>query len=52
MKACNESQALPWPPTADDLPVKLSDQLPKELVKFINLVLAGTPVVEKKCEKT
>ena len=52
MKAFKESPALPWPPTADDLDVKPSDQLPEELVKFLNLVLGGTSEVEKKCEKT
>ena len=52
MKAFKESPAFAWPLTADDLDVKLSDQLPEQQVKFLNLVLAGTPEVEKKCEKT
>ena len=52
MKAFKESPALPWPPMADDLDVKPSGQLFDELVRFLNLMLAITLEVEKKCTKT
>ena len=48
----NEPKLLPWPPTADDLEVKSSDELlPPDLVKFLNFVISGDADMEK-CEKT
>ena len=47
-----ESKSHPWPPSADDLEVKSSDELlPPDLVKFLNYVISGDTNVEK-CEKT
>ena len=42
---------LPWLPTANDLDLNLNEQPPKELIKFIHIVLGGTES-EIKCEKT
>jgi hypothetical protein len=51
-RAFNESKSLPWPPTADDLEVKSSDELlPPDLMKFLNFVIAGDTDMEK-CKKT
>ena len=48
----NESKSLPWPPTADDLEVKSSDELiPLDLMKFLNLINSGEADLEKS-EKT
>ncbi|RXN10737.1 hypothetical protein ROHU_010833 [Labeo rohita] len=47
-KAFLESSVLPWPPTADEL--KASNLLPKELDRFLTLVLSGAS--DSKCEKT
>ena len=50
--AYQESEELPWPPTADDMTIKSDQLLPKELIKFLNLVMNGKPEVGDKCEKT
>lgn len=51
-RAFKESEPLPWPPSADDLEVKSSDEpLPSDLVKFLNYVISGDADVER-CEKT
>lgn len=48
--AFSESKSLPWPPTADDLEVKSSEEfLPPDLVKFLNFIISGDADVEK-CE--
>lgn len=47
-QAFNESKSLPWPPTADDLEVKSSDELlPPDLLKFLNFVISGDADMEK-----
>ena len=47
-----EAKPLPWPPSADDLEVKSSDEvLPSDLLKFLNYVISGDSDVER-CEKT
>ena len=51
-RAFKELKLLPWPPSADDLEVKSSDELiPSDLVKFLNYVISGDADVER-CEKT
>lgn len=51
-RAYKESTPLPWPPTADDLEVKSSDEiLPHELLKFLNFVISGEADMDT-CEKT
>ena len=51
IRSFREMDNLPWPPTANDLDLNLNEQLPKELIKFIYIVLDGTES-EIKCEKT
>ena len=48
-RAFKETNAHSWPPTAEDLNIK-SDLLPGDLRKFLDVVMAGKPVVS--CEKT
>ena len=51
-QAFKDSEPLPWPPSADDLEVKSSDErLPSDLLKFLNYVISGDADVER-CEKT
>ena len=50
-QAFKESTSLPWPPTADDLEVKSLDELPHDLIQFLNFLISGKADVEK-CEKT
>ena len=51
-QAFKDSKSLPWPPTADDLDVKSSEELlPPDLVKFLNFVIAGDGDVDHS-EKT
>ena len=51
-RAFKEAKPLPWPPSADDLEVKSSDEvLPSDLLKFLNYVISGDSDVER-CEKT
>ena len=42
IRSFREMDNLPWPPTANDLDLNLNEQLPKELIKFIYIVLDGT----------
>lgn len=50
--AFKESRPLPWPPSADVLEVKSSEELlPSDLVKFLNYVISGDEDVGR-CEKT
>ena len=51
-RAYQESEELPWPPTADDMKIKSEQLLPKELRRFLNIVMDGKPEVVDKCEKT
>ena len=51
-QAFKDSEPLPWPPSADDLEVKSSDELlPSDLLKFLNYVISGDADVER-CEIT
>lgn len=51
-QAFTESKSLPWPPTADDLEIKYSDEVfPLNLMKFLNLLISGDADMEKS-EKT
>ena len=51
-RAFKESKPVPWPPSADDLEVKSSDELiPSDLVKFLNYVISGDADF-KRCGKT
>ena len=44
----NESTPLPWPPTADELDARASEEyLPKDLVKFMSTLLLDEADVEK-----
>ena len=47
--AFNDTKPLPWPPTAEDMNIKSND-LPEELIKFLNVILGGKPQVS--CAKT
>ncbi|KAJ8333550.1 hypothetical protein SKAU_G00415580 [Synaphobranchus kaupii] len=41
-KAFSESKEMPWPPTPDEVgEIKPSEQLPGELIRFLNLLLSG-----------
>lgn len=43
----------PPPPMAvDDMEIKSEELLVEDLIKFLNLLLAGTTEVEDKCEKS
>lgn len=47
IKAFKKSKELSWPPTAQELnAVKMEELLPDDLVKFLNLVLTGTPELD------
>ena len=48
-RAFNDTKPIPWPPTAEDMNIKSND-LPEELIKFLNVILGGTPQVS--CTKT
>ena len=50
-KAFSNSTALPWPPTADDLDQNLQEELPQDLLMFLNFVIAGSTEIDR-CEKT
>ena len=41
MRAFKDSKELDWPPTADDMQLSYDDLLPQELIRFLNLVMAG-----------
>ena len=41
MRAFKDSQELDWPPTADDMQLSSENLLPQELIRFLNLVMAG-----------
>ena len=41
-----------WPPTADELSKLSEDQLPKELLKFLNIVFSRKQLQSERCEKT
>jgi len=43
-RAFGKTQALPWPPTPDELDISSAD-LPQELVTFLTFVIAGKPEV-------
>ncbi|KAG1695541.1 snRNA-activating protein complex subunit 4 [Nymphon striatum] len=44
----NESTSLPWPPTADELDARASEEyLPTDLVKFLSTLILGEAEVEK-----
>jgi len=44
----NESTPLPWPPTADELDARASEEyLPTDLVKFLSTLILGEADVEK-----
>ncbi|XP_068233918.1 uncharacterized protein [Palaemon carinicauda] len=50
----HESTPLPWPPTADELDARASEEyLPTELMKFLSTLLVDEVVVEKseKCQR-
>ena len=51
-KAFDESASLKWPPTADEIGALTQDQLPKELLKFLNVVFPGREPDSEKCGKT
>ena len=44
-RAYQESEELSWPPTADDMKIKSEQLLPKELIRFLNIVMDGKPEV-------
>ncbi len=50
LRAFIQSEALPWPPTADDL--EADAILPTQLTHFLNIVLSGKVDLEQKCAKT
>jgi len=51
-QAFNEAKSLPWPPTADDLEIKYSDEVfPLDLMKFLSLLISEDADMEKS-EKT
>ena len=51
-QAFKEAKPLPWPPSAEDLEVKSSDEvLPSDVLKFLNYVISGDADVAS-CEKT
>ena len=52
IKAFDESTLSKWPPTAEELRELTQDQLPEELLKFLNVVLLGQDRKSEKCEKT
>ena len=41
MRAFKDSKELDWPPTADDMQLSSEDLLPQELIRFLNVVMAG-----------
>jgi hypothetical protein len=51
-QAHKTTTALPWPPTVDDMQIKTDVLLPEYLVRFLNLLLAGTPDVAETNEKS
>ena len=51
-KAYDKSTKLQWPPTAEELGNVTEEQLPEELLKFLNLVFSGKEPSSEKCEKT
>ena len=51
-KAFDESTTLKWPPTADKLGALIQDQLPEELLKFLNVVFSRQDLKSVKCKKT
>ena len=51
-KAFDESASLKLPPTADEIGALTQDQLPKELLKFLNVVFPGREPDSEKCGKT
>lgn len=51
-RAFKESKSLPWPPSADDLEVKSSNEvLPPDLFTFLSYVISGDAEM-KKCDRT
>lgn len=46
LKAYKASKELPWPPTADDIELSFKNVLPKELLRFLNIVIAGKEEIE------
>ena len=52
MKASDEYTLSKWSPTAEELGDLNQDQLPEELLKFLNMVLLGQDPKSQKCEKT
>ena len=50
-KAFSDSTPLPWPPTADDLDKDPQEQLPHDILKFLNFVVTGSTDIDS-CEKT
>lgn len=52
VQAFKKSQPLPWPPSADDIPSNLPDDvLPHQLIQFLNYVICGN-IDEEKCAKS
>ena len=41
LKACKESEGIPWPPTADDIELNVENILPEDLIRFLSLLIAG-----------
>ena len=53
LKSFNDSESLPWPPTADDLEVKSPDEfLPPELVMFLKCVIGGEADIDRSEKKS
>ena len=47
-QAFTESKSLPWPPTADDLEIKYTDEVfHLNLMKFLNLLISGDADMEE-----
>lgn len=46
-KAFADATPLPWPPTADDLAQSPQEQLPQDLLMFLNFVVTGNTPVAK-----
>ena len=51
-KAFKESADLPWPPTADEVGNRATEELPDELKVFLNLVMSGCDAQVENCERT
>ena len=48
LQAFDNSKALPWPPTADNMELSSEELLPPDLVRFLKMVMVGKDEVENK----